>query len=85
MKIKVKQEHIDLGVGGNAQYCPVSRAILEQVKNARVVWVSRDDVTVLFKDGKKRQWKNDWTVWERITLFDVEKRMVPFEFELENL
>jgi metal-sulfur cluster biosynthetic enzyme len=85
MKIKVEQEDIEIGVSGNATCCPVARAVGRQVPNARAVAVTRDNVTVIFKCHTKRDWKNDWTLWERITLFDIEKRMTPFEFELANI
>lgn len=82
MKIKVTKEDIEYGLCGVAGSCPVARAVQRQVDKCRSVMVTRNAIYVTFADNTKKHHALEQGLWERVTLFDIERRMTPFDFEL---
>jgi hypothetical protein len=81
MKIKVTQEHINKGISGDMNKCPIALAVLEAT-HLPSLSVSTDYVIIDIGTRKLSRKLPD-EVKEFITAFDFHHLVKPFEFELE--
>lgn len=85
MKIKVTQEHIDLGCIRNVTSCPIARAVMEIIPG-KLIAVHPEYISIC--DGLDEPWIKypiPTIASNFIELFDVHLPVHPFEFECEGL
>ena len=84
VRVRVTQDDIDAGVRGDCTSCPVARAVARVVPAGWLVDVGLSTVAI-FKPGRllaAMDFHLPDDVVERITRFDEQGEMEPFEFDL---
>ena len=85
MRVEVLERHIETGTPCVEEHCPIALAILEVLRSEVFlmgVYVSAEDVFVIYADGSEKVFQLPLAVSEIVDHYDNTGEMYPFGFEL---
>lgn len=88
MKIKVRQEDIDLGCRShdvNIYFCPIALAVKRKMNIERGIAVHQDDISIITIGNQFSYYKLPKKAKEFIKRFDEGKKVKPLSFEAKKI